>query len=312
MKNATLNSLLFAVILTAGLFSSCRKDKQEDACAKVEYNTKATFAYAQPCGLAISKSGKLAIAGYNGFKVYGSFATTSIWNSYTDYVGGKAPMQTFQSRGAEALAFDANDNLYVSETEGTAGIRIYRKTSLGNSGVIQYQEHGLIQGGFVNPRGLAFDDNNRLFIANDGVGNVVRINDAFNNGVKQPIAASLGDVKGLAIQGNIIYMAIYSDNQVLKCSLKADGSFDDILGSYDVKNPVDVAIKDNVLAIASPVTGMITIIDADKMGKPNEAYTGCKKEIQIGSNTFGMAYTPDGSGLFASHLDVNQVVQLQK
>ncbi len=312
MKSTNIYRLLFAATLTAGLFNACKKDKQEDACAKVVYNSKVTIAYTHPCGLAISKSGKIAVAEYNGFNAYGSNGTTSIWNSYADFLAKKAPLQSFSSRGAEALAFDNNDNLYVSETEGTAGIRVYRKLSLGNSGVITYQAWTLIQGGFINPRGLAFDDQNRLFIANDGVGNVVRINDAFNNGVKQAIAGSLGDVKGLAIKGNVIYMAIYSDNQVLKCSLKADGSFEDILGSYNVKNPVDVAIHDNVLAIASPVTGLITIIDADKMGKPNEAYTGCKKEINIGSNTFGMAFTPDAGSLFASHLDAGQVVQLQK
>lgn len=311
MKN-NITCILLLFIAAAGSLTACKKDKKGDgACDKVEFNQSAIVNYPKPCGIAVSKSGIVAVTEYNGFNNYGSNGTTTIWASYADFLAKKAPLQTFLSRGAEASVFDAAENLYIAETEGTAGIRTYKKVVQG--GAVSYQAWGLITGnglpgGFVNPRGLAFDDKGRLYIANDGVGNLVKVIDPMGAATKSIIAGSFGNIKGLAISGNILYVTIYSGNNIAKCTLKDNGDFDSIVATYDVTKPVDIAVKDGVLAIASPETGMITLIDPDKMTGGNAMYSGCKKEISVGTNVFGLAFNPLENGLFAAHLNENRVL----
>ena len=308
MRKITLTMvLLFAA--ASGLITSCKKDSDSGSdCKRMEFQQNAIVNYTHPVAVAISKQGVVAVVEYNGFVAYGTNGTTSIYASVADFIAKKAPAQTFISRGAEALAFDANDNLYVTETEATAGIKVYAKI-----GPAKYQYKTLITGngitgGFSNPRGLAFDSAGRLYIANDTKGNVVRVNDAFNNGPKQIIAADFDTVKGIAIIGNTLFATIYNRNQVWKCTIKPNGDFGELTASYDITKPVDIAVKDGVLAISSPESGKVTLLDPDKFVKSGETYSGCKNELTIGNNVFGMAFNPAEGGLLIAHLDQNRVL----
>jgi hypothetical protein len=308
MKNIKIITLVL-LIATSGILPSCKKDKKGgNECAKVDFEQKALADYTHPCAVAISKSGIVAVVEYNGFNAYGTNGTTTIWKSMDDFLAKKAPVQSFLSRGAEAAIFDASENLYIAETEATAGIRVYQKT-----GNVSYQYKTLIQGdgitgGFVNPRGMAFDAAGHLFIANDGVGNIVRITDPLNNGPKQIIGADFDSAKGLAIIGNNMYVTVYNQNQVWKCTLKENGDFGEIVATYDVNKPVDVAVKDGVLAVSSPESGTVDIIDPEKIGRSGEPFTGCKKVLTVGNNVFGLAFNPLENGLLVAHLDLNRVL----
>lgn len=312
MKNTIKLSLLL-IIAVAGVFTSCKKDKKADGpCAKLEFKQKAIVDYNRPVAIAISKSGIVAVVGYNGFNAYGTPDITTIWNSYDDFVQKKAPLQTFQSVGAEAVTFDAGENLYIAETEATAGIKTYKKVI--QAGVISYHYYSLIQGndlpgGFVNPRGLAFDDKGRLYLANDGRGNLIRIIDPMGAATKTIIASQLIGPKGLAIIGNTLYMSIYDTGRIAKCTLKDNGEFGAITGIYNVSKPVDIAVKDGVLAISSPESGLITLIDPDMITNGVEPYTGCKKEISVGTRLFGLAFSPTGNTLLAAHLAMNRILE---
>ncbi|MET3980467.1 hypothetical protein ABIB62_003068 [Mucilaginibacter sp. UYP25] len=308
MKNTTLTlALLF--LAASGMLTACKKDNKGDsACAKVAYEQKAIISYTHPCAVAISKSGVVAVIEFNGFVTYGTYGTTSIYSSVDDFITQKAPAQTFLSRGAEAAIFDANENLYIAETEATAGIRVFAKI-----GPAKYQFKTLITGdgitgGFSNPRGMAFDEAGRLFIANDGKGNVVRINDAYNNGAKQIIAGDFGEVKGVAIIGNNMFVTVYNKNQVWKITLKPNGDYGEVVASYDIDKPVDIAVKYGVLAVSSPNSGKVTLLDPDKFVKSGETYSGCKSELTVGSNVFGIAFNPLENGLLVAHLDQNRVL----
>lgn len=313
MKNKIIYALLL-VVTAAGIVSSCKKNnnKADDPCGKVDLAEKAGINYTRPCGIAVSKSGIVAVVQYNGFINYGSTGTTSIWKSYADFSANKAPVQTFNSVGAEAACFDNDENLYIAETEATAGIVAYRKTIQNNT--LSYSRTTVIQGnvtgGFYNPRGIAFDSQNRLYIANDGRGNVVRVTNPLSNGPQQIIAAAFGAVKGMAIMGSTMYLTVYDDNRVLKCTLKANGDFGEITNTFAVQTPVDIAAKDGVLAISSP-DGLLTIINPDQMTTADKTYTGCKKEINVGKNLFGLAFNPTGTELLAAGLDQNRVIIYQ-
>ncbi|RFZ94752.1 hypothetical protein D0C36_04235 [Mucilaginibacter conchicola] len=311
MKKKMILSLLL-MFAAAGSFTACKKDKNKDSdpCARLEFVAKTTADYTKPCGLAISKSGMVAVSTYNGFSGYGLYGPTSVWKSYSDFLAKAQPLIEFSSRGAEAAAFDNDENLYIAETEGTAGIRTYRKVIQG--GAVTYQYNSLIQGngisgGFVNPRGIAFDDNGRMYIANDGRGNLVRVTNPMGAATVQIIASDLGSIKGMAISGKTMYLTSYVDGSVMRCTLKSNGDFSEITGVYKTNHPVDVALTNGALAIATPEDGKVTLIDPDKLPAGNNAYTGCTKELQVGTNVFGMAFTPDGKGLLASHLNGNQV-----
>lgn len=313
MKNKIIYTLLLFVI-AAGVFFSCKKgnNKNDNPCSKVEFEAKASVTYTRPCAVAISKSGIVAVVQYNGFINYGSAGTTTIWKTYADFSGNKTPLQTFSSIGAEAACFDNDENLYISETEATAGIVTYKKTAQNNS--FTYVRTAVIQskvnGGFINPRGIAFDSQGRMYIANDGVGNIVRVSNPLNNGTQQIIGAEFGAIKGMAIVGSTMYLTAYNTNIVMKCTLKTNGDFGEITNTFSVKTPVDIAAKDGLLAISSP-DGLLTIIDPDQMTTADKPYTGCKKEINVGKNLFGLAFNPTGTELIAANLDQNKVIVYQ-
>lgn len=309
MKNRIIFTLLLLIMAAGGLVSCKKSNTKDDPCSSLNLTEKAMVNYSKPCGLAISKSGIVAVVQYNGFTAYGSDATTGIWSSFSDFMAGKAPVQTFTSRGAEAAAFDNNENLYITETEGTAGIVVYKRTMQINgwSYVRAIVIQGKVTGGFVNPRGIAFDSENRLYIANDGRGNIVRITDPANNGPQQIICADLNGIKGLAITGSTLYATMYNDNAVFKITLKPNGDFNELVSSFTVQHPVDIAVKEGMLAIGSP-DGLLTLIDPAQIQPGKKAYTGCKKEISTGKNLFGLAFNPAGPELAAACLDQNKAL----
>lgn len=313
MKNKIIYTLLL-IVTAAGILESCGKkdNKSDDPCSKLQFNQKSSVSYTRPCGIAISKSGIVAVVQYNGFINYGSNGTTSIWKTYADFAANKAPLQTFISVGAEAVCFDTSDNLYIAETEKTAGIVIYKKLAQGDA--FTYSRavtiFSKVAGGFYNPRGIAVDSQGRLFIANDGEGNIVRVSDPLNNGAQQIIAADMESIKGIAIIGSKMYTTMYNQDAVYTCTLKANGDFGELTNSFSVKKPVDIAVKDGVLAISSPL-GTLTLINPDEIHVGAKAYSGCKKEITVGTNLFGLAFNPAGTELVAANLDQNKVIVYQ-
>ncbi|RYE11806.1 MAG: hypothetical protein EOP44_00415 [Sphingobacteriaceae bacterium] len=166
-----------------------------------------------------------------------------------------------------------------------------------------------LPGGFVNPRGLAFDDKGRLYIANDGVGNLIKVIDPIGAATVQIIAGDFGSIKGLAINGTNLYVTMYNSDRVAVCTLKPNGDFGEITGVFELTKPVDIAVKGDLLAISSPESGLITIVEAGKIGGGNTEYAGCKKEISVGTRLFGLAFNPLDNGLFAAHLGENRVLQ---
>jgi len=258
-----------------------------------------------PCGIAVSASGKVAITEYK--QPYGSNGTTKIWNSYSDLLTQKAPAQTFVNVGAEAVAFDRNENLYVTETEQTARIMVYKKNRI--NGVDSYQYLRAIQEGFINPRGIAFDSQNRLYLADDGKDRLLRFNDPLNSSTFSIVAAVFGNPKGLAIANDTLYLTGYNTNRLFKSALTATGG---LAGTIIVNTaqPVDVAVYGNIAAVAAPGGSRITLFNNYQMRTSEAAYTGCTKELKGTGDIYGLAFvkTAKGYGLLAAHYAQNKVV----
>ncbi|TJZ62213.1 hypothetical protein FAZ15_06820 [Sphingobacterium olei] len=318
-------SLTWVWIVALGIALGCKKEGNGPhvaQCALPDYKAVSQGDFGRPCGIAVSKSGMVAVNAYNGFGEYGGaygiLGKTRVWRNYSDFLAKAAPVAEWDNRGAEALAFDSDDNLYVAETEQVAGIAVYRKqvfTISGRPDVVTYHYVKTIQGGFVNPRGLAFDSQDRLYIANDGVGNIIRMNSPLTSDVKQPIASGFGNVKGLAIYQDTLYTTTFGEDVVMKHTLNGDGSYGTIVGiARGIANPVDIAVTDGVLVISSPVSGMVTLLNPQGFNGPSVSYDDCVKEIAVGRNLFGLAFVPtpsNGVGLLAAHLDQNKVIFYQ-
>jgi len=300
--------LLFLLLMATGTFFSCKKDKNvvpADTCGLPELKMVSSAEVPHPCGLAVSSGGKVAITEYK--EPYGSTGTTRIWNSYSDLLTGKAPAQAFQSVGAEAIAFDNDENLYITETEQNARIVIYKKKIV--NGVSTYQYWRVIQEGFINPRGIAFDSRNRLYLADDGKDRLLRFDDPLNSSVLNVVAGVFGSPKGIAIANDTLYITGYSTNRLYKCALTVAGGLGKIV-IVSTEKPVDVAAYQNIAAVADPGSSTVTLLNADQIQISEVTYSGCSKALKGNGPLYGMAFvkTPGGYGLLVAHYNQNKVV----
>lgn len=300
--------ILFLLLIAAGTFFSCKKNKDglpANTCGLPELKMVSSADVPHPCGLAVSSNGRVATTEYK--EPYGSTGITRIWNSYTDLLTGKAPGQTFQSVGAEAIAFDHEENLYVTETEQNARIVIYKKNIVNGASTYQYWK--VIQEGFINPRGIAFDSHNRLYLADDGKDRLLRFDDPLNSSTANVVAGVFGSPKGISITNDTLYITGYSTNRLYKCELTAAGGLGKI-AILNTEKPVDVAAYQNIVAIAHPGSSKITLLNANQIQKSEVTYSGCFKELTGSGPLYGMAFvkTPGGYGLLTTHYNQNKVI----
>jgi hypothetical protein len=311
MKNLKTFALFLFLLTTTGAIISCKKkDKSEpaDSCGIPELKLIASVDVANPCGLAVSASGKVATTEYK--QPYGSTGITKIWNSYSDLLTKKAPAQTFQSVGAEAIAFDNNENLYITETEQNARIVVYKKSSV--NGATNYIYQRIIQEGFINPRGIAFDSKNRLYLADDGKDRLLRFNDPLNSSTFSVVAGVFGSPKGLAIANDTLYVTGYSTDRLYKCGLTAAGGLGKTV-IVSLPKLVDVAAYGNIVAAASPGNKRITLLNSNQIQTTEVNYTGCTKTLTGTGDIYGLAFvkTPTGYGLLAAHYNQNKILFYQ-
>jgi len=300
-------ALLLVIAAAAGL-ASCKKDKKDapaDTCGIPELKMVSSADVPNPCGIAVSVNGKVAVTEYK--RPYGSSGFTKIWNSYSDLLAGKPPVELLQHIGAEAVAFDNNENLYVTETEQNARIVVYKKAKV--NGMDDYQYHRQIQEGFENPRGIAFDSKNRLYLADDGKDRLLRFNDPMNSSTFAVVASVFGEPKGLTIANDTLYLTGYKHNRLYKSGLTGAGG----LGETVIINsptPVDVAAYGNVVAIASPAASTITLFNGGQIKTSDAVYSGCTKEIKSSGELFGIAFvkTDKGYGLLSAQHTQNKIV----
>lgn len=305
----TIKTLSMLCILLS--FMACKKE-QNDVAAKdnvPQLKAIASVTLANPCAIAVSQGGKIAITEYK--QPYGSMGTTKIWNSYTDLMANKAPAHSFPNIAAEAVAFDKDENLYVVETEQTAAVKVYKKVIL--NGLERYDAWKTHQGGFINPRGIAFDSKNRLYLADDGNDRLLRFNTPYDNGAFVVVAGTFGNLKGLAIANDTLYTTGYTSNRLFKSDLTATGGLNQTFITSGMNKVVDVATNGDLVAITSPENSTITLLKASVF-KTEDNYSGKTTQIKSTGAIYGVAFvkTTDGKfGLLAAHHGQNKVILYQ-
>jgi putative hemolysin len=293
--------------------TSCKKDNapdpEPDSCGLPVLQATASVDMANPCAIAVSKNGKIAITEYKDG--YGQPGTTKVWNSYSDLLTKKAPAQSWQNIAAEAIAFDDSENIYVTETEQTAGIKIYKKQMV--NGQSTYTYHKILQGDFNNPRGIAFDSQNRLYLGDDGKDRLLRFDDPINNDGYKVVAGVFGGLKGLALLNDVLYITSYDKSRIYKSTLTAAGGLNETIILENLNHPVDISAYGNVVAYSSPESSTITLLNREQIMQltQNEAsYSGCKKESQSTGALYGLAFVKTGSGygLLSAEHGKNKIV----
>lgn len=299
--------ILYLFIVTT-VISSCSKN-DDNMPGKSPANppglkSTASVDASSPCGIAVSVNGKVAVTEYK--EPYGSPGTTRVWNNYSDMLAKKAPIASWQNIAAEAIAFDKNENIYISETEQTAALVIYRKAIA--NGVTSYSYFKKIQAGFNNPRGLAFDSHNKLYVADDGNDRLLRFNDPMNSDAMQVVAGVFGGLKGLAIQNDTLYVTAYDSHRLYKCILNADGTFS-TMAIVNMAGLVDVALYNGILALSTPDNSTVTLLNAGTL-KTTASYTGVTKQLHASGAIYGLAFvkTSSGYGLLSAQNALNKIV----
>lgn len=304
MKNIKIS---FLSLLFLGLIFSCNSDDDstpnEDnndpdpvACEIPNITANTNKDFINPCAIAVSADGRIAITTYNGFdQGYGAQGVTKVWTSYTVFANNQPPVITFNNVAAEGAAFDSNGNLFITETEQVAGVAVYLKNQNG------YTFSHTIQGNLNNPRGITFD-NGKLYIADDGNSRIVSVqNPASPNYVIQNEFPTNGSVKAITADSEYFYYVQFTENKVVKRS-KSDGTTQNLT----VTNPVDITLHNGNLYVTSPTSKKLTVISAEIFSEE------CMESMDGFNASFATAYYPQVGLLLTAHdLDKINVLSLQ-
>jgi len=288
-----MNTSIIRLIIPAMVFmlcaTGCKKDPANNGerCQIPRLSVINAVAFENPCAIAVSNDGKIAITTYNGFENgYGSAGTTRVWRSYEAWSKGDVPpiLPSFQNIAAEAAVFDNAGNLYIAETEQVAGIAVY----LNQNENFLYSH--TIHGNFNNPRGMVFDKGT-LWIADDGNKRVVSVRNPQSPNYQVSDAFSTnGSVKAVTADNAHFYYVQYDENRVVKRN-KSDGGETYI----QVASPVDISLHDGNLYVASPSTHHLTVISSERFS--NE----CMGTFENFDASYASAYYQGVGLLLVSH-----------
>ncbi len=194
-----MKKILIAGFAATTMFFSCKKAAdvpatpqvgavQADALVQNAPSTSVSFGSSHPCGLAVSKKGKVAVSTYEGDNSPGNI---DIWFKFSDFLANKAPNSTFQIIDPEAIAFDANEALFISST--VPDQIFYKKDVTANvtSAPVTFIGDPTSPASIGNPRGLTFDDANNLIAVYEGYGAFNSAVYKFSNPVSGPLTATL-------------------------------------------------------------------------------------------------------------------------
>ncbi len=131
-----------------------------------------------PCGVAVSKSGKVAVSTYEGDDAPGKVL---IWNSFQDFINNVPGTASYFIKDPESVAFDNNEALFISSTTGD--LIYYTKNPIIAPAAANYIEPPSSIG---NPRGIAFDTKNNLVAIYEGVQNGLSAIYMFKNPLASP------------------------------------------------------------------------------------------------------------------------------
>ena len=232
------------------LTSSCKKKTSTDStneCVAVN-NTGISYinGFDRPVGIAFSPAQKVVVTEYAGmdylgnFVGYGLVAPVWIFLNTNNFIANTPDVPLAGIYAPEAAVFDANENLYITQTEVTAGVSIYKPPYS-----VLFKT---IQSGFNNPRGIAFDGSGNLYLADDGGSRIVKISNPLGVDAESDLITGLISPKAVAISGNYIFIAEYDGNRVSKYNIASPGAS---VETFSIDHPIDLHISGCMLYIST-------------------------------------------------------------
>ena len=235
-----------------------------------------------PCGIAISKSGRVAVSEYAGDGVK---SVVNVWYSMVNFNShAKWDQQITSMYTPEAVTFTPNETLIVMETTGGSGGETGLRKYTWNGG--QYMQDKIggsflwDDGNISNPRGVVAIDNDNVLFTNDDAKEIVSVNISAGSAIH---SSSKGfttsqSAKALAICGNDIWVADYNAQKLYKTDLtyktvKATISLD---GS-----PVDLATAQSTTSFAAPLNTHNNFGNSNVLYVTVHIYTGPDKDKDV-------------------------------
>lgn len=296
---------LMAVLLILSV--GCKKKKASDTtseCVAIG-NTGVSYTngFDRPVGIAFSPAQKVVVTEYRGMDYlgnliqYGLAAPVKIFLNTNNFNANTPDFTLAGIYAPEAVVFDANENLYVTQTEVTAGISIFQPPY---SALFK-----TIQSGFNNPRGIAFDGSGNLYLADDGGGRIVKISNPLGVDAESDLINGLNSPKAVAISGNYIFIAEYDGNRVTKYNIASPGAS---VETFNIDHPIDLHVSGCMLYISTHGANVggygsskVVAVKADNMNAGiQKEYTGFTGII------FGSA-TDQAGNLFISDFSEGKI-----
>ncbi|MBD3582991.1 NHL repeat-containing protein [Flavobacterium selenitireducens] len=266
---------------------SCSGDDAA-GCDAANASEKAATPFANGCGMAVSRTGRIAITVYNGG--YGQAGTVQVFKNLAA-LKANDPQTTLMVTAPEAVAFDSDENLYVAETEAVAGVKVYQSNDY------YFILNRTIQVGFVNPRGLAVDSQDRLYVCDDGNGRVVRFNNPLESNDFVELDGMGAGVKGIAINKDKLYVTNYNLNRVTQLEIGPGAEMAAVVtGEAEIEKATDVTTKGNKVVVTSFDSGKMTVLSNCDFSDE------IKKEFSFGG-CFGTAFLSGGKLLGAFYAE---------
>jgi DNA-binding beta-propeller fold protein YncE len=227
------SSLLVAAQATAApyrvlgqptLASTTLASRCASANARFSFSTAGGFNMYGPSGIAVDPRGRIYVTDFGGRRVLtwpnaNALQTCQMAESVigaNDLSGPEAVAIDFRSRTATVFVADTLNHTVKAYQRTVVGTWV-RTVTLGTPGI-----PGNAMNQFNFPRGLAFDANGRLFVADDFNKRILIFSPPFTNGkvASDSIGAfangGFSSPKGLAMIGDTLFVADYYNNRVLR------------------------------------------------------------------------------------------------
>jgi hypothetical protein len=211
-------------------------------------NTMVPVSISTHQGYGVGMPEKVAVSWYDASNNYGSQTKVRIYTTLEEYESNGAGTDYTGFTGVEALAYDNSiaGNLFVMETENAGGnLRVF---DTGMNEVASYSagDVGTVLGsGFNNARGMDFDNQNNVYIADDANNRIVKIENPTNVGsavITEFLTLPNGSSpKSLTIANGIIYIACFDSKKILIYNMSTLTLMNEI--STGTFSPLDLTVQ---------------------------------------------------------------------
>lgn len=279
--------------------------------------TKNNFASFHPCGVAVSKLGKVAISTYEGVDAAGNEkdGQVFIWKSFADFNNNKIANYQFQYMDPEAVVFDNTEGLFIASTStGTINyLKDFDEMSIIQRATpvnISYKIDDKSTPSNWNPRGMTIDGNNNLYVMCENLwkvetnspvetnSQVVKISNptTVNNTQEEMVGAQQKNPNalGICLSGNKMFTTDYRSHQITGYTISGINAVQfTTLAAPDPGGVEDIAYNGGQYAYFTNAGGYLV--------KWNIANNVDTKNIEIGTSGI---YLPWGVALVGNNVIV--------